>query len=624
VRISRYFHAVAIGCAAIGLTPGLQASAQAQTLDAATRIEWEARHRFPLFRDESALTEILRLKPGQSLAQWAQETLAKNPRMLEKLAHDYHYSHIGRKRCTGRTRARDFQTRWNPCSEKYADDLIDARDHQILVRLLPAPAGRCIFKLNGVHTASDCAGPVSITVPSDKGPQRLTVEIESTGERLTEQIEVKDVLLFAFGDSFSSGESNPDVAALHVDGPRFRGDDSMAPLDGLKWLDVPHRLQRRTQWLDRRCHRSVLSWPILAAARLAIENSHMVVRLASWACTGAEITDGFFSPQLRNDAEAKKRAVGQSQFHAARQAICLSETGAGTPFASVERRSKSEKKDGVASWDTGCEARADRRRNIDAVLFTFGGNDVFFGPVIADAVAFVGTHIPFVDRPIEIIREANVKTPLQALARITGTAGVRPEDRLSNRYAALNRAFGSLGVPADRIYQVQYPNPLYEKPGKLCDVSLDDGMSVLDRMQRKTNISGAEAEEAQAHMILPLTDVIDGHRQAYGWNIVSSYLEEMHSHGLCAHGEHRKREFAIPSLDKGYWTPNGLPSQYNHYEARARWFRTPDDVAMGMYTGQRFMPIAGAFHPSAQAHAAIADAVFKDLQTRFAGDVRGP
>lgn len=572
----------------------------------APRVSWEVKNRFPLFKSATALSEVLRLAPGQTLLDWSQTVLANQRDLLAGLVRPYAYTRNGRG-CKGGSSAANFGTLWNPCTETYAPELFDATHHEIVVRLQRPPAGRCLYILGDAARLAPCAEAVEFQVGKAGG--QLTVQALEGGFSATEKIQVRDLMFVAFGDSFSSGESNPDMAAVHSDEPTEGKGDIRQPLEGLRWTDAPHRLARDPVWLDGNCHRSILSWPILAAARLAAENPHMVVRIASWACSGAEIPDGFFSSQLRGFE------LRLSQFDAARDALCRKNARRAPAFPTIDRLGKGkDASHGRAGRNSGC-IEEHRVRPIDAVLLTFGGNDVFFAPVIADTIAITGTRLPFVDAFIKPLRKHIVKTPQQSRERTLGQVS-RREDRLPERYAALDRGLRALGVTPERVFQVQYPNPLYEAPGRHCAMSDFDGMDIIDLRQRRTNITEGEARHVESTMIVPLQNAISA--RPHGWNVVDRHVDEGKHHGLCAYFSDKRKELAIPRLAGGTWVDGWRPSQYNHYAATARWFRTPDDVVMGVYQGSSLLPISGAFHPSAQAHGAIADAVFDQLRKRFA------
>ena len=58
------------------------------------------------------------------------------------------------------------------------------------------------------------------------------------------------------------------------------------------------RFIKGAEWWDTACHRSLLSWQSLYAMKKAVMNLGQVVRFASFACSGAEVYDGFFRAQL--------------------------------------------------------------------------------------------------------------------------------------------------------------------------------------------------------------------------------------------------------------------------------------------------------------------------------------
>ncbi|WP_173051828.1 hypothetical protein [Candidatus Nitrotoga sp. AM1P] len=580
--------------------------------DITPQIKWEVIDRFPLLRKSDEFFKILQFTENQSLEDWAGKILANNQRMLKRVYGDRLY-------CTQNRVNNDFPTMWNPCTKKYDPELFaKPTKHKVKITLSPPPDGTCEYKIGRLSQPSSyrteikkCSDSFIETIKYGDGPTEIIVDIKSLNKQFSENIEVKDILLFAFGDSFSSGESNPDIPLKHLDKPLM--DIGENPYDGIKWLKQPHDFQNANQsrWLDRTCHRSLYSWPILAAAKLAVDHPHLVVRIASWACTGAEIPDGFFSAQ-GND-------VQESQFSAARKAICINPDGNGSQFNAIEwRKDKITewRKDKITSKDKtahrvelkGCANPSDRIRNIDAILFTFGGNDVFFGRVILGAIAKDHLQKAFsrLDPIYTAMKKKYARTPEQANARIKNPK-IEDLDSLGTRYLSLAKAFESLGVSTDHVVQVQYPNPLHKTNGELCYSSEHDDMGML------TDITEKEAINIENKLIDPLVTKINGNSELYGWKIVTEHLRTIYQHGLCAYLSkiERQKEFEFPLLKGGVWI-GSKPSDYNHYEERGRWFRTPSDVILGQYAG-KFLHLTGAFHPSAKAHAVMGDSVYSIL-----------
>jgi hypothetical protein len=136
------------------------------------------------------------------------------------------------------------------------------------------------------------------------------------------------------------------------------------------------------------------------------------------------------------------------------------------------------------------------------------------------------------------------------------------------------------------------------------------------------------------------------------WRYVDGFREDFRSHGLCAASDGDPAEIlAIPRLINGEWAPY-KPSDYAPYAERQRWFRTPNDAYMtahmhaqavssfgsncsGLFSGtlrtlarRHWQPFqlflastyGGAFHPTAEGQARMADEVVKAARAALDGD----
>jgi hypothetical protein len=157
------------------------------------------------------------------------------------------------------------------------------------------------------HTAADCREAWLIVPSNPKDSKAVTgsAEIQRTapdGEIVTVTVKPLDKLIIGFGDSFTSGEGNPERAAV---------------LNGDTWADVAAQLGERSafrtnvaanfpargpdrtdahdtraQWTDRWCHRSVYSWQIRSSLDAALRDSHQSITVLPYGCSGASIMDG--------------------------------------------------------------------------------------------------------------------------------------------------------------------------------------------------------------------------------------------------------------------------------------------------------------------------------------------
>jgi hypothetical protein len=129
-----------------------------------------------------------------------------------------------------------------------------------------------------------------------------------------------------------------------------------------------------------------------------------------------------------------------------------------------------------------------------------------------------------------------------------------------------------------------------------------------------------------------LDQVMEQSAKMHGWSFVDGHRKSFIGRGLCAGHTNGSGTVAddlrLPRKKGNVWIPYN-PAFFQPYAQRKRWFRTPNDAFM---TGnfhvagsvmQKVLKLqslswfqillastySGAFHPSAEGHAAIADAV---------------
>ncbi|HVY57671.1 MAG TPA: hypothetical protein VHA77_07460, partial [Xanthobacteraceae bacterium] len=154
---------------------------------------------------------------------------------------------------------------------------------------------------------------------------------------------VEDLFLVALGDSFASGESNPDRPVtfsaaremvydpVNADTREQMAQQQPANQFGLASADPvidPKRLPKRlmedeqrgviyqpntpefvaafnkssAQWLSADCHRSQYGYPFRVGIELTLENRHRAVTFVSLACSGSDVVEGLF---LERDARER-------------------------------------------------------------------------------------------------------------------------------------------------------------------------------------------------------------------------------------------------------------------------------------------------------------------------------
>src|SRR5262249_12875973 len=207
----------------------------------------------------------------------------------------------------------------------------------------------------------------------------VSVKLPDGRELVDHDVVVDDLFVVAMGDSFGSGESNPDKPVQFSPSREMVYDptlvrDEVAQVEPPKKGSVPgfglasgddqynpkvlprrlmedelaerfYKLSSRefenafykasAQWLSRDCHRSQYGYPFRVGIELALENRHRSITFASFSCSGAEIVQGLFGEMdaregYTDQANAKVRA----QLDQLADLICRGGAAARTQAAS--------------------------------------------------------------------------------------------------------------------------------------------------------------------------------------------------------------------------------------------------------------------------------------------------
>ena len=276
--------------------------------------------------------------------------------------------------------------------------------------------------------------------------------------------------------------------------------------------------------------------------------------------------------------------------------------------------------------------RSDPGRNLDLVLLTVGANDIKFSGLVADVTITSGVE--------------RVLFNQGGLIATVPDAQVLLDRTLPQNFAKLRAALKPLvGGDLARVVYVSYGHPAMagDQPCPGGRDGLDvhpsfnaDGRKlrlvtdfVLNRFMPKLQaLARCERGVVCTNAETDRMTFIDAHQDAFA------------QHGLCVRSEND------PEFDRDCFSPDGKsfdpdpvaaatsplvcprrPSEFRPYARRARWIRTPNDSYFTAMTFPRALPstmqpsnihdaswgalsavYGGAFHPSAEGHAAMADA----------------
>ncbi|SHL55972.1 hypothetical protein SAMN05444159_6206 [Bradyrhizobium lablabi] len=620
----RSIAAGALVACALALSPAQRAAAQSAASpaqgapDTPMQISWEVRNRFRLFREErdfqlhvesardrSVLASEQALELQSDGRGWARN-------MVNRLCIDL----------SGRVS--------EPCTrDNVKESYLTPVDHAITVRLAgTVPVGAtCAWSFDDgdgpQQSTFDCAEPVNLR--ARYGRQTVaSVEVSSGPEapqHLSTEIMVRDIFIAGLGDSIASGEGNPDRAiALSDEGFCFRYylgtaasqyyRPSRAGYKGGRACEAPDTLpvwQRQSAlWFNSPCHRSLYSYQTRTALALAVRYPHIAVTYLPLACTGATIPDGLFGYQRARECPPTKSGNNCS----------------GTVNAQLDELRAA----------VGAAKKRQPDRKLDLILLSIGANDINFSGLVADVI---------VDTPTE-----------RVLFKRTGVMGSVEDSRtalardLPQSFGKLREALKPLVGDMSHVVYVSYANPTLADGGAPCPggrAGFDIHPSFNAEPQRLAHVSSYVDREFLPQLkalALCQSGVLCRDPAADRMTFVDAHQTAFGDHGFCA------RAPTDPVFDRECFSPKGesfdpdivtaasqpmvcgrSASEYRAYLPRARWIRDANDSYFAAMTYPQGLPSSnqpadihdatwgilsavygGAVHPSAEGHAAMADA----------------
>jgi hypothetical protein len=604
--------------AIVGAHPIDLASAQGAG-NSPVQITWEVRNRFRLFREErdfqlqvdsmgsNSVLAAERILEVQSDGRgWARNTVN---RLCVDLA-----GHVS-----------------EPCTrDTVKESYLTPTDHPVTVRLAGnVPVGAvCAWTFDDGEgprqSTLDCAEPVNFRVMYGRHTA-ATVDVTSGDAaplRATGDIMVRDILIAGIGDSIASGEGNPDRPVnLSDDGFCFRSylggpsgqfyRPSRAGFKGGRSCDSYESLQAwqraGAQWLNAACHRSLYSYQTRAALALAVQYPHVAVTYLPLACSGATIADGLLGSQRARE--------------------CLTTKNASTCAGSVNAQ-VGELREAMAA-----AKRRQPARRLDMVLLSVGANDIDFSGLVADVI---------VDNATE-----------RALFKRGGVLGAVDDSRtaltrdLPTGFGKLREALKPLvGGDMSRVVFTSYGNPAMAGgapcPGGPAGFDVHPSFNADPRrLANVVNFVESEFLPQLKAIALCQGGVLCRNPDADRMTFIDAHQAAFANHGFCV------RAASDPEFDRACFSAKGDSfdpslvesaaqpmvcgrgaSEFRAYLPRGRWIRDANDSYFAAMTYPQGYSAAiqpadihdatwgilsavygGAIHPTAEGHAAMADAV---------------
>lgn len=501
-------------------------------------------------------------------------------------------------------------TCWNFNSARYkrtgtCRDYIHPVSHDVKIWLTGSSLennSKCTWTYSNAKRNKRCNKPLIIKkVPYPSGLLVKVLVHNTDGPiEVSKHISVDDVLVVGMGDSYGSGEGNPDIPVTFYEGNADRD------ILFTKNRYTPRKDKgKHASWLDRRCHRSLYSYQFKTALAMALDNPKRAVTFLSYACTGAiipNIVDSwekasenkkmiwkYREPQI--DPEGKKLIHDRKYWIKPQIASLIDDITC------------------PEDWKGQCSKGM---RVIDYLLLSIGGNDIGFRKYV-----------------INIAVKNN--NPLKLGRKIPGHTTRQDIRNLIDSYTDLNDIFTaqlpikncSKNGKCNRVLLSTYPNILNDENGNLC--SGDKGAFYIPFRSDETR--GKRIQDTYEKVIVPLRDAQNSlHKHGVHWSIVNRHSNHYATHGFCARNPNNSRivneNFIIPHKKRigEKWRPF-KPTDYRAYGDMQRWVRLPVDSTLAInltsaHGNDWFFSdeTCGMVHPTAIGHAATADATIAAIR----------
>lgn len=620
------------------------------------RIGWEIANRFRLFKSEAQFRKLAEVydnlsavdrrdRPAFAFEEAMQRAAAArtlgsafgDPASIDRYGWT---SAVTRNTCFSATNRGHHH-----CLLDTGDQFMEPRVAHIWVSLDNVPRelanANCRWTVAGKVATGRCSDAVKIERIAFNLP--FDMDVSANGATITslKGQRIRHVAIVGFGDSFSSGEGNPDRPVELVDWSPSTYNQSSPKRDGPGWprrqyREFPLRADGSTVslgpkaapvWLNTQCHRSLYSQHVRAALMLALAHREIAVSLMAYSCTGAEVRAGLLGYYAARDDIGPSTFDGSPQLMRYWRDFCRS----------VEGYNRFKLVDDFDWRHDLPRCKAARALKPDAVLLSVGGNDIGFSSVIAN----------------EVVGQENYGLRMNLVYGLW--LGVLPtksfdearaavRELIPKRIAELSDAFERhLELPAASIIQTGYPQMTRSGEETFCSAG-EAGLRGMD-VHRILAISDPMTGQEGASFIPFLNDRTKNAILALPperrWRFVDAHVERFTGHAICNGGAPPDAPNAVVSgamrfpnrlgaqNGRSEWEPFA-PSGWRAYRPRQRWFVTPNDAFLGghyMRVGRsgtanpqdKEQPLlaatlGGSFHPNASGHAAIADATIPVLR----------
>ena len=546
-----------------------------------TNIEWKLKNPFTFFKDSSDYDKMQKTyeeagRDGYKFERGLQDNPWKNDENKRIRWSAYFANNWSEK------------TRWNQSTKLYDTGYtVEPNNYNISVRLKNNSAKDCRWSVNGKKNedVEECNKLQVFEVPRGKTDYTISVYWDNDKKSDTMKIKggIKDILIVGLGDSFASGEGNPDIP-LNTNNMTENYDRIYT-----KNKYLPRKMKdNKVTWLDRRAHRSLYSYQFKTALQYSLEHPQEVVTFVSFSSSGA-VTDNILK-RPKSAVEHTTNVYPRIHNKLSNEDILLEKNDMSIDRRKYIRPQIELLKDTIGS------------RKADILLLSVGGNDIGFVKYLKNVFGIAGSKKPTIKSKNDM------------------------DEILFEKYHQLNYVLKKYVIASNpqRIVLTTYPQLLKDENNTVCKGdrrAMNIPFGIKEREQKILDTYNFVSE--------PLYKIQKQLAQEIGWSFVDAHRQKYNKHGFCAKNNTVptaiEEQFVPPHKTKKEdpWLPFE-PSSYEAYKKKERWVQLPvDSILMinhvrksfGMKFDLAFSDeTSGIFHPSADGLAVTADANLKVIK----------
>jgi hypothetical protein len=557
-----------------------------------SNIRWHLENPFKFFKEKNIYWDMKKIYDEANITKYENSKGLAFERGLQEKWKEKNFLTLGWAAYFGKVGYKN--TCWNQNKMTYERDgecknYINPKSHNIVVWLDGGKKhSKCTWSYIGLdnkqkYYISQCNKHIVLHDKPFTDKNKIYLSIDGNS-KIDTGIKVKDILVVGLGDSYGSGEGNPDIP-IRLDGNNLNQDI----------LFVENRYFPRkkdnasAKWLDRRAHRSLYSYQFKTALQLALENPQQAITFVSFSSSGA-VTD--------NIINMPKKAIEHLKWIADNQQSALDILD--------NKVSKSVDKCKYIRPQVELLKETLGDRKIDILLLSIGGNDIGFAKYVGNILFKKGLK-----KPTE-----KTKYELDAI--------------LFKNYYRLNSVLKRFmkDYNSSRIILTAYPKILYDENKMLCRADRREFIipfGVTDKREQRLI-------DIEKYLVKPLYKIQKKIANEIGWNFVDAHQNKFLKHGFCAKKrtniQNVQEQFVMPHKynKNDDWIPFN-PKEYRAYGLKQRWVQLPIDSILMINLTKKFLwfdidflfsdDTSGILHPTADGLAIEADENIKMIYRRF-------